>query len=328
MRPILPTLLLLGLAAVATAQSKFLVIDVSGGPEADTYPVREEAAFDPAADACRTTEIWLRHIEPGTFKMGSPKNESCRMVNEDQFGVTLSGFYIGVFEVTQDQWERVMGGNPSKHKGAGRPVDSIGYDMIRGEAAIAKWPVNNDVAPGSFLGRLRKKTGRQLLDIPLEAQWEYACRTGTISAFSNGANLPDDSDGKEFPAINDIARYRFNNADGKGGFAEHTRVGSYEPNAWGLYDMHGNIAEWCRDAYRRYPETAETNSVGAGVTSIYRVQRGGGWNGFAKFVRSAQRSQIPFSIKGVAYGFRLSMDTEPLNKKYEVSTPAPAVSAE
>ena len=271
-----------------------------------------------SGDACRTTELWLRRIPKGTFTMGSPSDELGRDAGEVQHQVTLTqAYYIGVFEVTQKQYELVMGSNPSYYKGDTRPVEMVSYDNLRGTLAEggAGWPAyGHAVDAESFFGRLRAKTGL-LFDLPTEAQWEYACRAGTTTALNSGKNLTATN---ECPNMAEVGRYGYNRSDGKGGYGEHTKVGCYLPNAWGLYDMHGNVWEWCLDWGGDYPASAVTDIVGA-ASGSYRVIRGGLWNsnywyyGDAWYCRSASRySNDPSSRYSDSYlnyvngfGFRL-----------------------
>ena len=262
---------------------KYVVVDLSAGPSAASYPVREtDVAPDLKKDACRTTELWLRRIGAGSFEV-EPEPLLKRFGYGCLTAVTpwtwfdgkrrfepgtcriSKPYYLGVFPVTQKQWELVMGTNPSQFKGEGRPVEKVGYDDIRGAKAGAGWPKSDAVDADSFMGRLRAKTGR-VFDLPTGPQWEFACRGGTVTRFNDGTDGPMD----------DLGRFKFNKADGRGGFAEHTTVGSYKPNSLGLYDMHGSVwetvAEWCDDKTRR----AGTDLVGA-ETGRERGRRGGSW---------------------------------------------------
>jgi len=209
----------------------YCVIDLSSGPDASSYPVTYMSEAPSSwfnVDEYKTTKLVLRLIRPGSFKMCG------------RYYVTLTKpFFCGVFEVTQRQYYLVMGSNPSKHRGDKRPVQNVSYNMIRGLKNGAKWPESHAVDAMLFLGRLRARTGLEF-DLPTEAQWEYACRAGANSLFNNGGSSGDD--------LKKLGRYSGNTSDGKGGFPSYqTTVGSYEPNAWGLYDMHGNVFEWCLD---------------------------------------------------------------------------------
>lgn len=177
-------------------------------------------------------------------------------------------YYIGVFPVTQRQWELVMGNNPSQFKGAGRPVEMVSYDDIRGKDFGSRWPASGDVDVSSFMGRLRARTGLEF-DLPTGSQWELASRAGTTSRFN---------DGTSGPCISTLGRYTGNTNDLKGGYCEHTTVGLYRPNAIGLYDMHGNVWETTIDWFAKNSRTAETNWPGpaAGIDNM-RSRRGGSW---------------------------------------------------
>ncbi|MCR4573816.1 MAG: formylglycine-generating enzyme family protein [Lentisphaeria bacterium] len=259
-------------------------------------------------DTCRTTELWLRQIPAGTFTMGCDSSEVGYYGYEfAKHQVTITQmFYIGVFECTQRQWELVMGGNPSYYKGDCRPVEYVSYNAIRGTGAQAGagWPVyGHAVDASSFMGRLQEKTGLTF-DLPTEAQWEYACRAGTTTALNSGKNLTSTSSDAN---MNEVGRYYYNQSEGKGGYtSEHTKVGSYLPNAWGLYDMHGNVYEWCLDWWGANTSStaAETDPVGPN-TGSYRVERGGYWLSNAQHCRSAYRVADNPSYSDYVIGFRV-----------------------
>ena len=253
---------------------------------------------DLSNNACRTTELWLRKILPGSFYMGSPMNEIGRGYDETQHSVTLTqGYYIGVFECTQKQWELVMGSNPSFFKGEDlTPVDCLSYDMIRGSSptAGAGWPrYGHRVDADSFMGRLQKNTGF-VFDLPTEAQWEYACRAGTVTALNSGKDL---SDAKECDNLGELGNYSGNTDI----YKVDLQVGRLKPNKWGLFDMHGNVFEWCLDWYGSYFSTAETDPTGPGSGDI-RVRRGGCWMVDASFCRSANRQ---FDDAGLALKYNI-----------------------
>ncbi|MBR4675767.1 MAG: formylglycine-generating enzyme family protein [Victivallales bacterium] len=156
---------------------------------------------------------------------------------------------------------------------------------------------------GSFFGVLRARTGLTF-DLPTEAQWEYACRAGTTTALNSGENL---TDAETCPNMNEVGRYKGNQNDGKGDYKEHTKVGCYLPNAWGLYDCHGNVWEWCLDWYQSgWGKAVDTDPVGATSGSV-RVLRGGGWLSRAGNCRSAScDSFTPSYSNYYGYGFRVA----------------------
>ena len=262
-----------------TEQANYLVLDTTS----NEMRVSSEGP-DTTDDKCRTEELWLRRIEPGTFTMGSPEDELGRENAETQHQVTLTkAYYIGVFEVTQRQCENIMGEDLSYYKGDMRPAEHFSYEMLRGANKGSAWPKNNGVDERSFIGQLRKKAGN-IFDLPTEAQWEYACRAGTATALNSGKDL---SNRFECQEMSEVGRYSRDYFDGKGGYKQHTTVGSYLPNAWGLYDMHGNVYEWCLDWFRSYE--GDVIDPKGGETGEYRVLRGGSFQDYAYCCRSAYR---------------------------------------
>jgi formylglycine-generating enzyme required for sulfatase activity len=222
-------------------------------------------------------------IPAGEFLMGSPTSETDRSDTEAQHRVTLSkGFWMGRTEVTQSQWERVMGSNPSNFKGANLPVEMVSWndcqDFIR--------QLNGKVEMGNWKASL-----------PTEAQWEYACRAGTTTPFHYGSSL-DAS----------MANFDGNYPYGGGAKGEYrqktTEVGSFRPNAWGLYDMHGNVWEWCQDWYGNYGSEVVRDPTGPDSGSC-RVLRGGSWLGDSRLCRSALRGRNEPGFRYVNYGLRL-----------------------
>jgi formylglycine-generating enzyme required for sulfatase activity len=312
---------------VATSNSTVFVdgaymsIDISGGTGATSYAVScyPSATAVPGGitnDAYKTTNLLMRLIPNGTFTMGSPSGELGRQSNETQRAVTLTkDFYMGVFEVTQRQWELVMGNKPSYFGNRTyyqtRPVEGVSYYDIRENPAniddtAVNWPTNSAVNANSFMGKLRAKTGLSGFDLPTESQWEYACRAGTGTAFNSGKNITDTG---SCPNMAEVGRYWFNGGSAympDGSTAVGTaKVGSYLPNAWGLYDMHGNVWEWCLDWHTESPP-GTTDPVGADTGSL-RVIRGGCWINRAWLCRSALRGpSSPSERNYTGLGFRLS----------------------
>ena len=186
----------------------------------------------------------------------------------------------------------------------GYPVECVSYNDIRGTSAKAGagWPAcGHTVDASSFKGKLQAKTGLTF-DLPTETQWEYACRAGTTTALNSGKNLTYGREGED-AAMNEVRRYYFN-----GGEEDETaKVGSYMPNAWGLYDMHGNVAEWCLDWWNGddYGMEAVIDPVGQ-PSGTDRAFRGGGWDGWGWDCRSARRyADYPSWNDEDWYGFRI-----------------------
>ena len=306
-----------------TDRATYLVLDLDTCKMTTSLQGPMEDASIWSNDTCRTSEIWLRRIEPGTFTMGSPEDELGRYDDEIQHDVTLTkAYYIGVFETTQKQFKKITGLNNSCYQGDTRPVESVSFYNLRGGSKGAEWPENHNVDENyyywddddnrvyypTFFYSLRKKTGFGLtFDLPSEAQWEYACRAGMTTALNNGTNLTNEwSDGN----MNKLGRYVCNQNDNKGGYTNaYTTVGSYLPNAWGLYDMHGNVYEWCLDWYGDYASESITDPRGA-VFGSYRVLRGGCWWSYAWICRSAERGYDWNGSVDDGYGFRIVLVQE------------------
>ena len=225
-------------------------------------------------DLGKDVKLELVLIPAGKFMMGSPVSEVRRLSNETQHEVTFTkAFYMGKYEVTQEQWESVMGNNPSiKTKGARLPVTGVTWFDCQ-----------------EFVKKLNGKTNGGYR-LPTEAEWEYACRAGTTTAYSFG--------GKITPKDANI------NIDG----ANIKAVGRYKPNAFGLYDMHGNVAEWCEDRHGDYPAGVVTDPQGP-ATGTFRVLRGGCFYLYFSHTRSSDRfgeTGTPPSLRVNYGGFRLA----------------------
>ncbi|MBQ0031336.1 MAG: formylglycine-generating enzyme family protein [bacterium] len=278
------TVSLVRVASTEPKKDLYYVVDLSGGPTATSYPVRTLEAPPSAgwSDEYKTTKLVLRRIEAGEDPL-------------KRYTITKP-FYIGVFEVTQKQYELVTGSNPiyPDYRGDLRAVGMVSYNMIRGDVAGSNWPNSSEVDTTSFLGMLRQKTG-VVFDLPTVAQWEYACRAETMSSYNNGGDTEAD--------LRILGRYSGNSNDGRGGYSGLTSVGSYAPNAWGLYDMHGNVYEWCLDWDENLigsdPKGAESGSA--------RVMRSGSYiEATADHCTSSYRIGSSPSVNFVHYGFRLA----------------------
>lgn len=305
---------------VVATLGDYMAIDISGGTNALSYPVTyyrtlADVPGGADSDAYKTTNLLMRLIPKGTFVMGSPLDELGRYSSETQHNVTLTeDFYIGVFEVTQRQWELVSGNKPSYFTNATyyamRPVEQVSYYDIREDpnnsAVNPNWPQSGQVHADSFIGKVRAKTGLTGFDLPTESQWEYACRAGTATALNSGYNLTnEDSDQR----ISEAGRYWYNGPDTYG-YAQDVStiggtalVGTYLPNAWGLYDMHGNVYEWCLDWYETYPVMV-TDPKGA-TSASQRDFRGGSWFNPARYCRSAHRFSYTPDNRHNLVGFRV-----------------------
>ena len=198
---------------------------------------------------------------------------------------------MGVFEVTSRQWHLAGLDDCRVRPSPSGPAGCVSHEELRGAEAGSRWPAESSVDADSFLGRLRAKTGLAF-DLPTEAQWEYACRAGTTTALNSGLDL--EGTWNEARAA-EVARYVYNSGqsgaeDGKGdGSGGPAPVGSYLPNVWGLFDMHGNKTEWCLDWYAPFDSASATDPVGP-AEGAYRILRGGNWTTLASAVRSAARS--------------------------------------
>ena len=227
-------------------------------------------------------EYIFRWIPAGSFLMGSPKEEHGRFNDEIQHQVTLTeGFWLGETTVTQALWQAVMGDNPSRFKGKEQPVEQVSWDDVQ-----------------RFLERVNLEVSDLEAVLPTEAQWEYACRAGTDTPFSFGKNITTDQvnyDGN-LPYVGSAkGRYRKKTVD----------VRALPCNSWGLYQMHGNVWEWCHDWYGEYPKEAVVDPIGL-IDGRYRVLRGGSWFVDPVVVRAAYRFGGQSVLRNVYLGFRLS----------------------
>ncbi len=209
------------------------------------------------------------YIPGGTFMMGSPENEEGRRDKESpQHQVTLQPFYMSKYLITQSQYKAIMGKNPSYFKGGKRPVECVSwYDAAE------------------FCQKLSQETGKNY-ELPSESQWEYVCRAGTTTPFYFGETITSE-------LVNFNGNYTYADAP-KGKFREQTTdVGSFPPNAFGLYDMHGNVWEWCADDWHKNYKGAPSDGTAwleNEEKEHYTVLRGGSWLGIPTLCRSAFRN--------------------------------------
>jgi formylglycine-generating enzyme required for sulfatase activity len=248
--------------------------------QARTKAAHEKLGDEFTIPALNLEMIW---VQPGTFTMGSPTTEADRGKDETQHKVTLTnGFYLGKYEVTQSQYEAVMNHNPSKFKSENRPVEMVSW--------------NDAIEFCDKLTEIERMAGRlpegMVYALPTEAQWEYACRAGTTTAYSWGDSITTDN-----------ANYR------SSGYSQTRDVGLYDANPWGFFDMHGNVWEWTADWYAAYSSGAQTDPEGAATGSI-RVLRGGSWSLTGTYLRSAGRLYDNPGNRGSPIGFRVGFQQQ------------------
>ena len=232
----------------------------------------------------QTAKQTFRWIEPGTFLMGSPETELERDNDETQHVVTLTqGYWLADSACTQALWLAVMGENPSHFtENPNNPVEQVSWKDVQG-----------------FIEKLNGFVQGLNARLPTEAEWEYACRAGTTTPFAFGDTITPEQ-------VNYDGNYPY--ADGaKGLYREQTvPVKSLPPNPWGLYEMHGNVWEWCEDWFGDYAAEPQTDPHGP-ETGAYRVLRGGSWYNFGRYVRSANRGRYEPDYGSFNFGFRLAL---------------------
>ena len=225
--------------------------------------------------------IELVYIPPGDFMMGSHEDDSEKPIHKITIG---KGFWIGKYEVTQTQYEQVMGVNPSNFKNCPQcPVEKISWNDAK-----------------EFIQKMNMENDGFIYSLPSEAEWEYAARAGTTTAFAFGDKLSSNQ-------ANFNGNYPYGGAE-KGNYIEKTMpVGSYQPNKWGLYDMHGNVWEWVEDIFdESYRKNLKNNQPNKNLKdSNDRVRRGGSWDNFGSNCRSATRGRFDPNSQVSSDGFRV-----------------------
>jgi len=265
----------------AAAPATVVVENAIGKDNDKTTPAERKANLVITLGDGVTMEFVL--VQPGSFIMGSDRSRFPDEKPAHRVTITKP-FYLGKFEVTQAQWEAVMSNTPGIYKGplypdsAKRPVENVSWDYCQ-----------------VFLARLNEKINIYKFRLPTEAEWEYACRAGSTDEYSFGTNAD---------AVGDYAWYS-NNSSGQ----THP-VGGKKPNAWGLYDMYGNVWEWCSDGYGPYP--ARDISDPTGTNSNTRVIRGGAWNSVAEHVSSSYRENLTPDDCFRYYGLRCVAVSKPV----------------
>jgi len=259
---------------------------------ASHLPIQAQEKKDPPREFTNSIGMKFVWIKPGTFMMGSPENESGRSNVEFQHKVTLTkGFYMGVHTITQEQWQEVMGKNPSHFKGEKNlPVESVSWDDSQ-----------------EFIKKLREKD-KKLYRLPTEAEWEYSCRAGTKTIFHFGDKLSAEQAnyrGGDGHRLDDVRKGK------QAVWRKKTMpVGSFPANAWGLHDMHGNVFQWCQDWYEDdYPEKDVVDPTGPEKGRL-RVVRGGSWLRYPEVCRSACRNDLGPGFRGNDFGLRVCFFAE------------------
>ena len=227
---------------------------------------------DETLDLGKGATMTMKLIPAGEFDMGDVGDEEEEPVHRVKL---TRPFYLGIYPVTQAQYQAVMGEDPSDFKGSDRPVEMVSWNDAR-----------------KFCKKLSQQLA-QAFSLPTEAQWEYACRAGTTTDYCFGDDEGD---------LSDYAWYEDNSDDGT-----HP-VGRKSETSFGLYDMHGTVWEWCHDRYGSYSSGPQTDPVGPGTGSD-RVRRGGGWYGYASDCRVAIRGSIPPTYAGDDLGFRVVLSS-------------------
>jgi formylglycine-generating enzyme required for sulfatase activity len=229
-------------------------------------------------------------IPPGEFEMGSPSDEEGRWDEEGPIHeVTIEkAYYLGTYEVTQEQWVEVMGNNPSEFEGDNNPVESVSWDDVQ-----------------EFVEKLNELEGTDKYRLPSEAEWEYACRAGTTTRYSFGDGESDLGDYAWYSGYKTYEEWEKNMDEILKEGSAHP-VGQKKPNPWGLYDMHGNVCEWCQDEWHdSYDGAPADGSAWEDGSSSSRVIRGGNWILNAGYCRSAARNGLDPDIRYFYLGFRL-----------------------
>ena len=253
-------------------------------------------------------------IKGGTFQMGSPESEAWRSADETQHSVTVSDFYMSKFELTQKEYEEITGSNPSNFSGENLPVENISW--LDAVAYCNERSERENLTPaytidGQNVSWDRSADGYRL---PTEAEWEYACRAGTTTPFymENSPSAEEANYYGHYPyEIEDNYFSQGNLQVQPGEYRQTTaQVGSFSENPYGLYDMHGNVGEWVWDYYGEYPAEEQTDPVGP-TSGTLRVYRGGGWNDFAKNMRSAYRATLEQNKGSFNIGIRLVRNAAP-----------------
>jgi len=281
---IFPGLLLLSLIAASASADDKIGLDLEWRPITGVKKAPPPARGEKVETfTVNGVSFKMARIPAGEFMMGSPSGELGRDSDEKRHRVRISkSFFLGETEVTQGLWRTVMGSNPSSFKNCGNncPVEQVSWKDCQ-----------------EFIRKLNRLVSGGGFRLPTEAEWEYAARAGSNSAFANGG-ISETGCGHD-RKLDAMGWYC-----GNSGKKTHP-VGGKKPNAWGLYDMHGNVYEWCQDWKGNYPSGSVTDPTGPSSGSD-RVLRGGSWDYYAGYCRSALRNGDGPDYRGRRFGFRLA----------------------
>lgn len=296
--------------------SLFLIFSLVACSQSENSDTSSEQS--PASSSLEVTDMQVPEnfvlIKGGSFQMGSPDSEAWRSADEAQHSVTISDFYMSKYELTQKEYEEITGNNPSNFSGENLPVENISW--LDAVAYCNARSEKDGLTPcytidGQNVSWDRSANGYRL---PTEAEWEYACRAGTTTPFymENSPSAEDANYYGHYPYEIEDNYFSQGNLEVKPGEYRQTTipVDSFSENPYGLYNMHGNVSEWVWDYYGNY--SVEEQSDPAGPTSgTLRVYRGGGWNDFAKNMRSAYRATLEQNKGSFNLGIRLVLNAAP-----------------
>ena len=259
------------------------------------------------AQDAQTNAIDMVLIKGGEYLMGSPSSEFERQKDELQHKVKVNDFMLARYEVSQKLYRDVMGNDPSAHQGENLPVENISwFDAVRFCNALSKREgLTEAYTLSEENGRVEVTWNRSAngYRLPTESEWEYAARAGTLTPFNTGENINADQ-------ANFYGTYPYRDRPSQLYRAETVPVSTFSANAWGLYNMHGNVWEWCWDRYGRYPTANISDNPTGSDIGRYRVNRGGGYNDFGKHLRSAYRAAHNPENKTFNLGMRLARNAK------------------
>lgn len=302
---------------VALILSILLIISLAACGQSESNSSETENALS-ESDTLEVSDMIIPDdfvlIRGGTFQMGSPETEAWRSADETQHPVAISDFYMSKYELTQKEYEEITGNNPSNFKGDNLPLeniswlDAVAYCNARSEKD-GLTPVYT--IDGQNVSWDRSANGYRL---PTEAEWEYACRAGTTTPFymEKSPSAKDANYYGHYPYEIEDNYFSQGNLEVKPGEYRQTTVpvDSFSENPYGLYNMHGNVGEWVWDYYGEYPTEEQTDPTGPSSGTL-RVYRGGGWNDFAKNMRSAYRATLEQNKGSFNLGIRLVLNATP-----------------